>query len=93
MYFKITFDDGRCPAYGVHRRGSQTLAAETERLAPGATHTNGIPLMLEADGWGDDDAFPGDAFETAAGFTIHCLAEEDYRRETGQEDTPTHLLR
>ena len=92
MYYKITFDDGRRPAYGVHRRGNQALAAETERLAPGATHTNGIPLMLEADGWGDDNAFPGEDFETAAGFTIHCLAEEDYRRETSQEDTPTHLL-
>ena len=41
MYYKITFDDGRRPAYGVHRRGSQALAAKTERLAPGATHTNG----------------------------------------------------
>ena len=49
--------------------------------------------MLEADGWGDDNAFPGDAFETTAGFTIHCLSEENYRRETDQEDTPTHLLK
>ena len=49
--------------------------------------------MLEADGWDDGNAFPREAFENAARSTIRCLEEENYRQETGLEDTPTHLPR
>lgn len=92
MYYKISFDDGRPDVYGVHRRGSQVLAAEIDALVGAAPHTNNIPLMLEVDGWADDDAFPGESFETEYGFTIHCLAEEKYREDTLQTDTPTFQL-
>ena len=92
MYYKIVFTDNRPPRYGVHRRGSQMMAAEVGSFAGAALHTNNIPLWLELDGWADDDAFPGETFETEQGFSVHCLTEEEYREETGQKDTPTHLL-
>lgn len=92
MYYKIVFSDGRRPRYGVHRRGSQTLASEIDALVGESLHTNGVPLMLEIDGRGDDNATPGDCFETEQGFSVLALSEKEYRMETGQDDIPTTQL-
>ena len=47
---------------------------------------------MELDGWADEQACPGDTFETEEGFTVECITEQEFRQETNQEDVPIHLL-
>jgi len=49
--------------------------------------------FLELDGWADDQACHGDVFRTEEGFSVECITEEEFRKETGQRDVPTHLLK
>lgn len=94
-FFRIQFEKDKYNGnriYVCHPSGSQKMYAEIEGLAPGAIHSNGVPLALEVDGWADDQACHGDVFETAEGFSIECITEETFRIETYQEDVPTQML-
>lgn len=93
-FFKITFEKStkRRNIFVYHVRGSQRIYSEIEDIAPDATHTNGIPLTLKLDGWADDQACPGDTFDTEEGFTVECITEDQFRKDTCQQDIPTYLL-
>ena len=59
-------------------RGSQILYYKIEEIVGMKPHPlNGIPLALEVDGWADDNAFPGDIYETED-FVLVCLSEAEY---------------
>ena len=95
-FFRIQFEKDKQNGnriYVCHPFGSQKMYEEIEDIAPGAVHSNGIPLALEVDGWADDQAFHGDVFRTEEGFSVECITEEEFRKETGQRDVPTHLLK
>ena len=79
------------PRYVHHDNGSQKVYDEVESIAGLTPHTNGIPLALEADGWADDQACIGDERDYGA-FTIECISEEQFRKETDQKDTPASEL-
>ena len=58
-------------------RGSQIMFDKIWDIVGDKLHTNGIPLALELDGWADDDAFPGEIFETED-FVVECLSLEEF---------------
>lgn len=91
-FFRITFANRRPGRHVCHRNGSQRMYAEIMEIAPCAIERNDVPLALELDGWADDQACVGDVYDTDEGFSVECITEEEYREETGQEDTPTYLL-
>lgn len=83
------------PDYVRQTRGGQQIYDYieehwgTDLLCP----ANDIPEAFEADGWADDLAYEGATYESLTGeFSIESISEEEYRQETGQEDTPTHQM-
>lgn len=92
-FFRIIFKTKRhASVYVFHTNGSQMLYTVIEEHIGLKPHpSNGIPLALEIDGWGDDQATIGDVYETDD-LDVICISEEEFRNETNQEDVPTHLL-
>lgn len=90
-HFRITFRDGRRPVCVRHRSGSQNVFTVIDEAEPSFTMPNGILLSLEADGWADDQACVGDTLESGV-LDVECITEEEFRRETRQEDMPAYLL-
>ena len=90
-YYKIHFQGRKAATYVCHSCGSQMIYSAIDEVEPDLVMPNGVPASIEADGWADDQAAPGDVF-SAETFTIDCITEEEFRKATGQEDIPTHLL-
>lgn len=90
-FFKIHFKGRRGETFVRHNNGDQRIYAVIDEVEPDLMMPNGVPASLEADGWADDQAAPGDGF-SAETFTVDCITEEEFREATGQEDVPTHLL-
>ena len=80
MYFKL-IDKSRMDGYvDIFKapRGSQIMYCKIEDIVGMKLHPlTDVPYALELDGWADDDAFPGDVYETED-FVVICLSEEEY---------------
>jgi hypothetical protein len=80
MYFKLidkTRKDGWVDIF-MAPRGSQIMYNKIEDIVGMKPHPlTDVPYALELDGWADDDAFPGDVYETED-FVVECLSEEEY---------------
>ncbi len=98
-FLKITQENtGSMPGkttFVAHERGSQKTFIAVEEIVGMKPHPlNGVPLALEADGWADDLAAPGDTYgeNEGWGFTAECLTEEEFREQTGCPDESTAEL-
>lgn len=80
MYFKL-IDKSRMDGYiDIFKapRGSQIMFYKIEDIVGMKPHPlTEVPYALELDGWADDDAFPGEIYETED-FVVVCLSEEEY---------------
>lgn len=80
MYFKI-IDKNRTDGFvNIVKapRGGQVMFCEIEDIVGMKLHPlTDVPYAMEVDGWADDDAFPGDIYETED-FVVECLTEDEY---------------
>lgn len=93
-YIKITpaAESGHRTRYIYHKPGSQAVYSALDEIVGEKLHpVTGIPMSIEFDGWADDMAAPGDTREMED-FTIECITEEEFREETGLNDTPRFPL-
>ena len=80
MYFKLIDKNRKDGWVDIFRvpRGSQIMYDKIEDIVGMKPHPlTDVPYAIELDGWADDDAFPGDVYETED-FVVVCLSEEEY---------------
>ena len=59
-------------------RGSQIMFYKIEDIVGMKLHPlTEVPYAMELDGWADDNAFPGEIYETED-FVVECLSWEEY---------------
>ena len=59
-------------------RGSQIMFDTIDEIVGMKPHPlTEVPYAMEVDGWADDDASPGEVYETED-FVVECITEEEY---------------
>lgn len=80
MYFKLIDKNRKDGWADIFRapRGSQIMYDKIEDIVGMKPHPlTDVPYAIELDGWADDNAFPGEIYETED-FVVVCLSEEEY---------------